>query len=61
LIFLKFFYSFVICVYLDPVLPFTDGANTSKSSSSRQSLTYLTYDNIRWKLKIRKEVRSRDF
>jgi len=60
-IFLKFFYSIVICVYSDPVLPFTDRANTSKSSSSRQSLTYLTYDNIQWKLKIRKEVRSRDF
>ena len=41
---------------VDPVPPFTDGANTSKSSS-RRSFAYLTYENIRWKLNIRKEVR----
>ncbi|CAF4355457.1 unnamed protein product, partial [Adineta steineri] len=46
-----------IFIYLDPTPTFTDEAYTSKSSS-RQSLSYLTYDNIQWKLKIRKEVFS---
>ncbi|CAF0977130.1 unnamed protein product [Adineta steineri] len=41
----------------NPTPTFTDEAYTSKSSS-RQSLSYLTYDNIQWKLKIRKEVFS---
>ena len=36
---------------------FNDAANSSKSSS-RHSLNYLTYNNISWKLKIRKEVFS---
>ncbi|UJR10303.1 hypothetical protein I4U23_014509 [Adineta vaga] len=45
-------------LFRDPaILPCTDGANTSKSSS-KQSNNYLTYDDIRWKLKIRKEVFS---
>ncbi|CAF2541248.1 unnamed protein product [Rotaria sp. Silwood2] len=40
-----------------PLAQFTDETNTSKLST-RQSLTYYTYNNIPWKLKIRKEVFS---
>ncbi|CAF2388479.1 unnamed protein product [Rotaria sp. Silwood2] len=49
--------NFFIFVYLDPLAQFTDETNTSKLST-RQSLTYYTYNNIPWKLKIRKEVFS---
>ncbi|CAF4729667.1 unnamed protein product [Rotaria sp. Silwood1] len=51
-------YSGVIFLnYFYPLATFTDETNTSKLST-RQSLTYYTYNNIPWKLKIRKEVFS---
>ncbi|CAF3639551.1 unnamed protein product [Adineta steineri] len=43
--------------FTDAIPSFNEAINTSKSSS-RQSLNYLTYHNIIWKLKIRKEVFS---
>ncbi|CAF4333028.1 unnamed protein product, partial [Adineta steineri] len=43
--------------FTDAIPSFIEAINTSKSSS-RQSLNYLTYHNIIWKLKIRKEVFS---
>ncbi|CAF4602738.1 unnamed protein product [Rotaria sp. Silwood1] len=44
--------------FADVVPSSNEAPNTTSKSSSQQSLSYLTYHNIAWKLKIRKEVFS---
>lgn len=43
-------------VYLDVVPPIHEIVNTLDKPLSRQSYGFLTYQNVPWKLKVRKEV-----